>query len=91
MIPSPVNLSTVPSNRSTPAERSAKKRSMIERQASGSFFSARSIEPRTSANRTVTCLRSPSGAASSARPHWLQNRAPSLLSWPQPAQITAWR
>jgi NAD(P)-dependent dehydrogenase (short-subunit alcohol dehydrogenase family) len=60
MIPSPVNLSTVPSKRVTAAARVEKKRCMIARHSSGSSCSARSIEPLTSANRTVTCLRSAS-------------------------------
>src|SRR4051812_39234822 len=61
MIPSPVNLSTVPPKRSTPSERTRKNRSMTRAQSSGSSPSARSMEPATSAKRTVTCLRSPSG------------------------------
>src|SRR5207253_8609267 len=60
MIPSPVNLSTVPSNRVTVSARIEKKRCMIVRHSSGSSCSARSIEPLTSANRTVPCLRSAS-------------------------------
>ena len=46
---------------------SAKKRSMICRHSSGSLCSASSIEPITSANSTVTCLRSPSRAPWPAR------------------------
>src|SRR4051812_10825680 len=65
MIPSPVNLSTVPSNRVTVSASSEKKRCMILRHSSGSSCSARSIEPLTSANRTVTCLRSASSFGSS--------------------------
>src|SRR5215207_8692078 len=60
MIPSPVNLSTVPSKRSTASVRIEKKRCMILRHSSGSCCSARSIDPFTSANSTVTCLRSAS-------------------------------
>ena len=69
---------------------------MILRHSSGSCCSARSIEPMTSANSTVTCLRSPSsGAASSSvldlwpprlhelLPHELQKRWPAELSAPQ--------
>src|SRR3954454_2688706 len=67
MMPSPVNLSTVPSNRWTPSQRISKNRSMIWRQASGSCCSARSIEPMTSANITVTCLRSPTATPRPAR------------------------
>ena len=67
MMPSPVNLSTVPSNWWTPSQRIAKKRSMICRHSSGSLPSASSIEPITSANSTVTCLRSPSIATAAAR------------------------
>src|SRR6476646_8390592 len=65
MIPSPVNLSTVPSKRVTVSASSAKKRCMISRHSSGSSCSARSIEPLTSANRTVTCLRSASSLTGS--------------------------
>src|SRR3954468_10119778 len=65
MIPSPVNLSTVPSKRVTVSARIEKKRCMILRHSSGSSCSARSIEPLTSANRTVTCLRSASSLAAS--------------------------
>jgi hypothetical protein len=60
MMPSPVNLSTNPSKRSTPSVRMAKKRDMIFEKASGSRLSANSIEPFTSEKRTVTCLSSPS-------------------------------
>ena len=67
MIPSPVNLSTKPSKRSTPSERTLKKRCMIADHSSGSSCSASSIEPLTSAKRTVTCLRSPSSADFEAR------------------------
>ena len=64
MIPSPVNLSTVPSNSVTASARIEKKRCMILRHSSGSCPSARSIEPLTSANSTVTCLRSASSLVS---------------------------
>ena len=74
MMPSPVNLSTVPSKRVTPAERIFRKRSMIARHSSGSSAPARSIDPCTSANRTVTCLRSPA----SSEPPW---RTFSVRSW----------
>jgi hypothetical protein len=60
IMPSPVNLSTKPSNRSTPSDRMRKKRCMMALHASGSICSASSIEPFTSAKSTVTCLRSPS-------------------------------
>src|SRR4051794_26328299 len=66
MIPSPVNLSTVPSKRSTASVRIEKKRCMIFRHSSGSCCSARSIDPLTSANSTVTCLRSASSLPKSA-------------------------
>src|SRR5262249_54647297 len=62
MMPSPVYWLIVPSKRCTPSERIAKKRSMIRCHSSGSIDSERSIEPFTSANSTVTCLRSPSRA-----------------------------
>jgi len=45
-----------------PVDRMRKKRCMICENASGSSCSASSIEPFTSANSTVTCLRSPSSA-----------------------------
>src|SRR5262249_32762443 len=51
----------------TPSERIAKKRSMILCHSSGSTCSARSIEPFTSANRMVTCLRPPSRALRDVR------------------------
>src|SRR6202158_6000532 len=62
MMPSPVYWLTVPSKRCTPSVRMAKKRSRIVCHASGSSCSASSIDPFTSANNTVTCLRSPSNA-----------------------------
>src|SRR5262245_34238226 len=61
-MPSPVYCGTVPSKRCTPSARRWKKRSMMPCQSSGSSCSASSIEPFTPANRTVTCLRSPSRA-----------------------------
>src|SRR5438094_404538 len=64
MIPSPVYWFTVPSKRCTPSARIVKKRSRIRCHSSGSTCSASSIEPFTSAKRTVTCFRSPSRAAS---------------------------
>src|SRR5262249_54082850 len=45
-----------------PAARSVKKRFMICDHSSGSSCSSSSIEPFTSAKRTVTCFRSPSSA-----------------------------
>src|SRR6266481_541198 len=67
MMPSPVNLSTKPSKCSTPSARMLKKRCMISDHASASICSASSIEPFTSANSTVTCLRSPSRALREVR------------------------
>src|SRR6266849_5992305 len=67
MMPSPVNLSTKPSKRSTPFERIWKKRFMICDHSSASICPAISIEPLTSANSTVTCLRSPSRATREVR------------------------
>ena len=60
MMPSPVNLSTVPSAWWTASASTWKKRFISSRHDSGSSFSARSIDPCTSANSTVICLRSPS-------------------------------
>jgi hypothetical protein len=62
MIPSPVYWFTVPSKRCTPSVRIWKKRSRSRCHSSASTCSAISIEPFTSAKRTVTCLRSPSSA-----------------------------
>jgi hypothetical protein len=56
MIPSPVYWLIVPSKRWTPPDRIAKKRSMILCHSSGSTCSERSIDPFTSAKRTVTCF-----------------------------------
>jgi hypothetical protein len=51
----------------TPSVRIAKKRSMISCQVSGSRSSLSSMELVTSANSTVTCLRSPSSAEREVR------------------------
>ena len=62
MMPSPVYWLTVPSKRCTPSVRISKKRSRMRCHSSAPSCSASSIEPLTSANKTVTCLRSPSSA-----------------------------
>ncbi len=67
MMPSPVYWLMVPSKRCTPSARMVKKRSRMPCHVSGSTRPASSIEPCTSANSTVTCLRSPSSALRSVR------------------------
>ncbi len=62
MIPSPVNLSTVPPKQRTSSASMLTKRSTIVAQASTSRSSWSSIEPCTSAKSTASCLRSPSGS-----------------------------
>src|SRR5262245_19469199 len=63
MIPSPMTWLTVPSYRWTASIISSSTGSRILRASSGSRSASSSIEPLRSANRTVTCLRSPSKAA----------------------------
>src|ERR1039457_7225517 len=65
---------------------------MIDRQSSGSVRSARSIEPITSANSTVTCLRSPSRLALasrifSARYAGVRVRGSCSLAGPEPTRV----
>ncbi len=58
MIPSPVNLSTVPPYCCTTAAARLTSSAMISRSRSGPTVAAMSIECTTSANSTVTCLYS---------------------------------
>ena len=51
MIPSPVNLSTVPPKRCTPSASDVDETVMILAHSSGSSSACRSIDPLTSANR----------------------------------------
>ena len=76
MMPSPVNLSTVPPYRvTTSAERSTNS-VMISRSRSAPTAAAMSIEWTTSANSTVTCLYSADRLTSvTGAPHSLQNLA----------------
>ncbi len=84
---SPMNFSTVPPWRSITAAISSKKRPITRRRVSGSSFSPRAVEPVTSANTTVTTLRtSPAGAgfsSASGDAHWRQKRARAGFSSPQ--------
>ena len=99
MIPSPVNLSTVPPNLRTPSARIDTNRPMMAAHTSASRRSCRSIEPATSANRTVMCFFSPelatvasdAGASVVARalPHSMQNRALAGAAVPQDGQAAA--
>ncbi len=76
MIPSPVNLSTVPPNRCTTAAARSTSSPMISRSRSGPTAAAMSIECTTSANSTVTCLYSAdAGDAFVEEPHSSQNFA----------------
>jgi len=61
MIPSPVNLSTVPPKRRTTADAQVTSSVMISRNRSAPTTAAMSIESTTSANNTVTCLYSAAG------------------------------
>ena len=58
MIPSPVNLSTVPPYRCTTTAARLTNSAMISRSRSAPTAAAMSIECNTSANSTVTCLYS---------------------------------
>src|SRR5215204_777722 len=81
-IASPSNLATVPPYFITDALRKANAPFMISANCSGSSRSATTVEPTTSANSTVTYLRSPSirAGASSWLPQFRQNLAPSGLA-----------
>ena len=67
MTPSPVYWLMVPSKRCTSVVMPSKQRLMISCTTSGSSCSASVVKPATSANRTVTCLRSPSSALRDVR------------------------
>jgi hypothetical protein len=74
MIPSPVNLSTVPPRCCTTPVARLTSPAMISRSRSAPTAEAMSIERTTSANRTVTCLYSAGVVAvATAAPHSLQN------------------
>src|SRR6516225_3475706 len=74
IIPSPVNLSTVPPYRCTTEVAQLTNSVMISRNRSAPTAPAMSIEWTTSANSTVTCLYSAGFAAGvTAAPHSLQN------------------
>src|SRR5438132_4487034 len=62
MTPSPVYWLIVPSKRCTSAVMPSKQRLIMSCTTSGSSCSASVVKPATSANSTVTCLRSPSSA-----------------------------
>src|SRR6478672_11673057 len=87
MIPSPVNLSTVPSYLLTTAAEQSKTPAMISRRRSAPTAAAMSIERTTSANNTVTCLYSADGAGRVSRvPHSAQNLAVGPDCAPQDPQ-----
>src|SRR6266481_2071443 len=67
MIPSPITWLTVPSYRCTASIMCSRTGSRSLRASSGSRSASSSIDPLRSANRTVTCLRSPSKAALEVR------------------------
>src|SRR5271169_4131960 len=76
MIPSPVNLSTVPPQRCTTADAQLTSSVMISRSRSAPTAEAMSIECTTSANSTVTCLYSADRLTwVTGVPHSLQNLA----------------
>src|ERR1700752_2282572 len=75
MIPSPVNLSTVPPYRCTTTDERSTSSAMISRNRSAPTAAAISIECTTSANSNVTCLYSADVAAGLIGAlHLLQNR-----------------
>ncbi len=81
MMPSPVNLSTVPSARCTASASTWKNRFISSRHDSGSSRSARSIDPRMSANRTLICLRSPSSDARPASIFQVRSSGTARVVW----------
>jgi hypothetical protein len=83
-----MNFSTVPPSASISARIAAKNASITSRIRSGSSRSPSVVEPVTSANRTVTSLRSrpPRGVSATADPQFGQKRAPRGRSVPQIAQ-----
>src|ERR1700741_3656716 len=87
MIPSPVNLSTVPPNCCTPAAQRSARSAMISRSRSTPTLAAISIEWTTSANSTVTCLYSADWVSGVSRaPHSPQNLAVGPDCAPQEPQ-----
>lgn len=90
MMASPMNFSTVPPQEAMTADIAEKYEARRERRRSGSRCSPSSVDPVTSANRTVTSLRS--SAARSAglteAPQDGQNSKPAGFSAPQFAQVT---
>src|SRR6476659_4812017 len=90
MIPSPVNLSTVPPYRCTTAAARLTNSVMISRSRSAPTAAAMSIECTTSANSTVTCLYSAAVAAGViGAPHLLQHRESGGSSVPHDPHTTA--
>ena len=83
---SPMNLSSVPPNRSIAAFAAVWKGISVRRTSSGSASSDRSVNPTRSANRTVTTRRSSVGAGSSDAPQAMQNLAAPGLSVPHVEQ-----
>src|ERR1700733_6667067 len=76
MMPSPVNLSTVPPHRSTTVAAPRTRAFIISRNRSAPTAAATSIECTTSANSTVTCLYSAAAAeVLMDEPHSSQNFA----------------
>src|SRR6202140_4020286 len=87
MIPSPVNLSTVPPYRSTTTVARLTSSIMISRSRSAPTAAAISIECTTSANSTVTCLYSADRLTCvTPAPHSLQNLEFGGSSVPQEPQ-----
>src|SRR6516225_5219612 len=90
MIPSPVNLSTVPPYRCTTRLALSTSSAMISRSRSVPTVAAISIECTTSANSTVTCLYSAVAAPEViGEPHASQNRASWRASRPHAGQAIA--
>jgi TrwC relaxase len=84
MMPSPVNLSTVPPRCCTTTDERSTSSVMISRSRSAPTAAAMSMDCTTSANSTVTCLYSAWVSCSvTGAPQPSQNRAPSRSSMPQ--------
>ena len=90
---SPMNLSSVPPNRSRSSFTRRWNGTRVRRTSSGSARSERSVNPTRSANTIVTVRRSSAatGAASTAVPQNAQKRAPAGSSAPQFAQAATGR
>jgi hypothetical protein len=87
---SPMNFSTVPPSASISTRIAAKKAAMTSFSCSASRRSPRPVESDTSANSTVTSLRSSAagaGVAPSSAPQPLQKRASSGFERPQREQV----